>query len=99
MGEIGLGETSFTIMHRASPNLPAPRLRGLADLAHAAHRFDLAAPLASRQQDLVGMHSPGAGTVSPTPGPILVGVSRSAPVMPIMPPMAWETTSQAGQCA
>jgi hypothetical protein len=37
MGEIGLGETSFTIMHRASPNLPAPRLRGLAD--HTAGRF------------------------------------------------------------
>ena len=37
-----------------------------------------------------------AGIRSPTPGPTLSGVSF-CPVIPIIPPIAWATTSKAGQ--
>ena len=31
--------------------------------------------------------------MSPTPGPTFIGVSLSGPVIAIMPPIAWATTS------
>ncbi len=38
-----------------------------------------------------------AGTMSPTPGPTLVGVAGSGPVIAMTPPTACATTSNAGQ--
>ena len=34
-----------------------------------------------------------AGMRSPMPGPTFIGVSLSGPVIAMMPPMAWATTS------
>ena len=71
-------------------------------LAHAQHRVghrhvdELALAGAAGVQHRAD-HAEGErrapGTVSPTPGPILIGVAAGRPVIPIIPPMAWATTS------